>query len=107
MLWALLGFGLLIFRTIMWLRYHPFPSAEEGQAPLLTVVIPAYNEGAMVKSSIESVRHGPVPERPAGDFAVDDGSKDDTWEHIRAAAASYPGLVTTVRFEKNRENGQP
>ena len=102
MLWALLGFGLLTFRTVMWLRYRPFPSADEWEAPILTVVIPAYNEGAMVKNSIESVATARYPRDRLEIFVVDDGSKDDTWEHIQAAAASYPGLVTTVRFEKNR-----
>ncbi|OYW03981.1 MAG: hypothetical protein B7X11_03200, partial [Acidobacteria bacterium 37-65-4] len=35
-------------------------------------------------------------------FVVDDGSGDDTWEHIEAAAQRHPGLVTTLRFPQNR-----
>jgi hyaluronan synthase len=35
-------------------------------------------------------------------FVVDDGSKDDTWEYIQAAARRYPELVTPIRFPQNR-----
>jgi hyaluronan synthase len=101
-LWVFMGIVLLAFRTFMWFRYHPFPSADEAEAPFLTVVIPAYNEGAMVKNSIDSVAMAHYPRDRLEIFVVDDGSKDDTWEHIRSAAARYPGLVTPVRFDKNR-----
>ena len=33
---------------------------------------------------------------------VDDGSRDDTWQHIEQAALRYPGLVTPLRFTENR-----
>ncbi len=102
MAWTTMGLLLLSFRTVLWFIYRPFPSAAPGDAPLLTVVIPAYNEGAMVKKSIEAVASANYPRDRLEIFVVDDGSKDDTWKHIRCAAARYPGLVTTVRFPKNR-----
>jgi hyaluronan synthase len=34
-------------------------------------------------------------------IAVDDGSSDDTWAHIEAVAAQYPGRITPVRMSKN------
>jgi hyaluronan synthase len=101
-LWALMGMVLLTFRTFMWFRYRPFPAADEEDAPFLTVVIPAYNEGSMVRNSIDSVATAHYPGDRLEIFVVDDGSKDDTWEHIQAAAANHPHLVTPVRFEKNR-----
>ena len=36
----------------MWLRYRPSPAATADDAPFLTVIIPAYNEGRMVEKSI-------------------------------------------------------
>ncbi len=48
LLWGMMGVLLLTFRTIAWFRYRPFPSVEMGDAPSLTVIIPAYNEGPMV-----------------------------------------------------------
>lgn len=104
---TLLGFGLLValrlvIQTGLWFRYRPFDSATFDDAPALTIIIPAYNEGPMVARSIESVLSAAYPRDRLEVFVVDDGSKDDTWTHIQRAAARFPGLVTTVRFEKNR-----
>jgi hyaluronan synthase len=101
-LWAAMGLVLLTFRTFLWFRYRPFPSAHGAEAPFLTVIIPAYNEGVMVKNSINSVAAAHYPRDRLEIFVVDDGSKDDTWEHMQAAAGIYPDLVTLIRFEKNR-----
>jgi hyaluronan synthase len=97
-----MGFALLVFRTALWLRYRPFPSATVADAPLLTVIIPAYNEGRMVEKSIDSVARADYPRGRLQIIAVDDGSRDDTWTWIERAARRHPGLVTTVRFDRNR-----
>ncbi len=102
MLWAAMGIALLGFRTLLWFRYRPLDAATLDDAPKLTVVIPAYNEGPMVGKSIDSVADAHYPADRLEIIAVDDGSTDDTWSHIRAAAARHPGLVTPVRFPKNR-----
>ncbi|MGH9454592.1 MAG: glycosyltransferase family 2 protein, partial [Terriglobia bacterium] len=102
LLWAVLGTLLLVFRTLLWLRYRPFPSATRQNAPTLTVIIPAYNEGPMVAKSIDSVAAALYPPGRLEIIVVDDGSKDDTWEHIELAAARHPDLVTPIRFPKNR-----
>ena len=52
-------------RTILWARYQPYPPAA-GPLPRLTVIIPAYNEGAMVEKAIEAVAGFGLPRRPAG-----------------------------------------
>ena len=102
LIWVAMGMLMLVFRTLLWFRYRPNAPATPADAPRLTVVIPAYNEGAMVQKSIDSVAAASYPRDRLEIFVVDDGSRDDTWEHIQAAAARHPGLVTTVRFEKNR-----
>ncbi|HKA42970.1 MAG TPA: glycosyltransferase [Burkholderiales bacterium] len=101
-LWVFMGTLLLSFRTALWLRYRPFPSAAPSEAPLLTVVIPAYNEGRMVGKAIDSVARAEYPRNRLQIIAVDDGSRDDTWRYIERAAARHPDLVTTVRFAQNR-----
>ena len=68
----------------------------------MTVVIPAYNEGAMVEQSIESVVAARYPRDRLQIVVVDDGSTDDTWKYIQRAAARHPGLVTALRFERNQ-----
>jgi hyaluronan synthase len=66
------------------------------------VVIPAYNEGRMVQQSIDSVAAAYFPRERLEIFVVDDGSTDDTWRHIQAAAARHPGVVTALRLPQNQ-----
>ncbi len=101
-LWALSGTVLLVLRTLLWFRYRAAPSVGPDEAPLLSVVIPAYNEGSMVQQAIDSVAEARYPRDRVEIFVVDDGSTDDTWEHIQAAAARHPGVVTALRLPKNR-----
>ena len=100
-LWVSMGTLLLVFRTSLWLKYRPFPSANAADAPLLTVVIPAYNEGRMVEKSIDSVIRADYPRHRLQVIVIDDGSRDDTWTYIERAGRRHPGLVT-VRFDRNR-----
>ena len=82
--------------------YRPPAPATRAEAPPLTVVIPAYNEGAMVLKSIQSVVEADYPHDRLEILVIDDGSRDDTWRYIREAAERYPGLVTALRHEQNR-----
>jgi hyaluronan synthase len=100
-IWILMGTLLLVFRTALWFYYRPFASATRDSAPQLTVIIPAYNEGAMVAHTIDSVAAADYPRERLEIFVVDDGSRDDTWEHIQRAARRHPDIVTTLRFPKN------
>jgi len=100
-LWTILGFLLIIVRTVLWMLYRPAPPAKRETAPTLTVIIPAYNEGLMVLKSIESVIGANYPADRLEILVIDDGSKDDTWEHICAAVQRYPGRVTALRQERN------
>src|SRR5438067_6446516 len=68
----------------------------------MTVIVPAYNEGSMVMQAIESAAAADYPRDRLRIIAVDDGSTDDTWQHIQRAAARHPGLVTVIRFSGNR-----
>ena len=101
-LWVAMGFLLLLMRTILWLRYRPFAMSQNDDAPSLTVIIPAYNEGAMVEKSIESVAAADYPRERLEIIAIDDGSKDDTWQYIQRAAGRHVGLVTAIRLPQNR-----
>lgn len=102
MWWAAMGMLLLGYRTILWVRYREFQPATLHNAPLLTVIIPAYNEGPMVEKTIDSVAAADYPRDRLEIFVVDDGSRDNTWEHINRAAKRHPGLVTALRFSENR-----
>jgi hyaluronan synthase len=101
-LWALMGTIFLTFRTFLWFFYRPFPPALREEAPLLTVVIPAYNEGPMVQKAIYSVLSANYPGEKLEVLVIDDGSRDDTWSYVRSASDQYPNSVTAVRFPENK-----
>jgi hyaluronan synthase len=102
LLWFSMGMLLLVIRTILWVRYHPFAAAEYEHAPKMSVVVPVYNEGAMVRKAVESCAQAEYPHDRLEIIVVDDGSTDDTWAHVRQARRQYPNLVRTVRFPVNR-----
>jgi len=102
MLWATMGTLLLGFRTALWFRYRPCPAADMEDAPALTVIIPAYNEGAMVQMTIDSVAAARYPRERLEILVIDDGSTDDTWGYIERAARRHGALVTAVRFDANQ-----
>jgi len=88
-------------RTYLWWRYRPF-ALTPGPLPRVTVIIPAYNEGAMVEKALYSVAESDYPADRLEIFCIDDGSKDDTWEYMQRAKARYPGLIRLIRFPENR-----
>ena len=100
--WVALGFALVVVRTVLWVAYRPKPAATLDGAPTLTVIIPAYNEGAMVLQSIESVVRADYPRERLQILVIDDGSTDDTWTYVRRAAERYPQLVTALRQGRNQ-----
>ena len=68
---------------------------------MLSVVIPAYNEEEMVPVAAKEI-HGILSEAGIDHqlVFVDDGSRDGTWERIRASAEAVPG-VKGVHFSRN------
>jgi hyaluronan synthase len=101
-IWVSMGLLLLLLRTVLWLGYRPFAAADPGEAPALSVIIPAYNEGEMVEHAIAAVAGADYPRERLEIIAIDDGSSDDTWRHIERAARRFPGLVTAIRLPGNR-----
>ncbi len=100
------GFTLLvlffqILRTVLWRRYKPY-SLPAGPLPKVTVIIPAYNEGAMVEKTLYSALDSDYPADRLEIICIDDGSKDDTWFYIERAQKRFPHLIKTIRFPKNR-----
>jgi hyaluronan synthase len=96
---ALLAFQ--VVRTVLWWRYKPY-ALPEGPLPRVTVIIPAYNEGAMVENAIYAAAASDYPADRLEIICIDDGSKDDTWFYIERAAQRFPSLIKAMRFPRNR-----
>jgi hyaluronan synthase len=88
--------------SLLWMRYRPFRAPERSALPQVSVVIPAFNEGPMVERSIRSVALSDYPRQALEVIVVDDGSRDDTFFHMRHLRREYPHLVRLVRFTGNR-----
>jgi hyaluronan synthase len=99
--YALAMLLLQIIRTVLWACYRPYPLTQ-GPLPSITVIIPAYNEGAMVLKALDSVAASSYPREKLEIICIDDGSTDLTWDYIARARELYPQLLRTVRFPANR-----
>jgi len=96
--------GAMVWRIGLWLRYRPMPAVATDRLPSVSVIIPALNEGPLVGQAIRSVAASRYPTDRLEVIVVDDGSTDDTWYHILAAARSVRDQVrvTTLRLPENR-----
>lgn len=75
---------------------------------MLSVVIPVYNEGAVLEKTASVIR-GVLSDAAIGYelIFVDDGSKDTTWEKITALSASG-GIPRAAFFPEFRQgSGDP
>jgi hyaluronan synthase len=102
---ALAGLALisLVWRIALWLRYKPTAALapDDPRLPALTIVIPAYNEGETVFHTIQSLLASDYPAEKLRIYCIDDGSRDDTANWARAAAAVAPDRVTVIAKEHN------
>ena len=103
---VLAGSGVLAsayFVMTLWhaLRYRATPAYSDAALPRLTVIVPAYNEGAAVRVALESALASDYPTEKLQVIAIDDGASDDTWAHIEAVAEAHPGRVLAIKQPKN------
>jgi cellulose synthase/poly-beta-1,6-N-acetylglucosamine synthase-like glycosyltransferase len=80
-------------------RSHP----EGDLYPRVAVVIPAWNEAAVIGRTIDQLARLEYPRERLRIYVVDDASTDGTPGLLRAKAAQYPGLVWALRREQGGE----
>jgi cellulose synthase/poly-beta-1,6-N-acetylglucosamine synthase-like glycosyltransferase len=71
--------------------------------PRTAVLVPAWNEAAVIGASIDRLMQLDYPPDALRVFVVDDASTDDTPDVIKAKAVQYPGQVVHLRRDKGGE----
>ncbi|MBO5900053.1 MAG: glycosyltransferase, partial [Lentisphaeria bacterium] len=77
------------------------PVTDDALLPECTVIVPAYNESEGVYSALKSIVEVDYPAEKLEIIAINDGSKDDTWEWICRAAADSEGRIRPINLEVN------
>jgi cellulose synthase/poly-beta-1,6-N-acetylglucosamine synthase-like glycosyltransferase len=71
--------------------------------PRVSIVLPAWNEGAVIGESIDRLMALEYPPECLRVYVVDDASTDNTPDVVLAKAESYPGQVFHLRRDKGGE----
>ncbi|HSI69834.1 MAG TPA: glycosyltransferase family 2 protein [Gillisia sp.] len=94
--------GFLAYIARLFFRYKPVTSVKDEELPSCTVIVPAYNEGKLVYSTLQSLVDSNYPSGKLQLLAIDDGSKDDTWEWMKKAKEEFGDRVTILQQPKNQ-----
>jgi hyaluronan synthase len=98
-LWTLLT---LAWRIWFACRYRSYAPLSDSTLPVITVVIPAYNEGRQILHTVRSVMNSRYPMGKMQVICVDDGSQDDTWQWMETAKKEFPWRVRLIHQPFNR-----
>ncbi len=78
----------IVLLAVFALRDRRRQAPVEGYAPLVTVLMPAYNEATVIEGSVRSLLRGEYANVEV--LVVDDGSRDNTAEIVERIAMSEP-----------------
>lgn len=90
------------WRLYLAVRYKPIATVADARLPKLTVVVPSYNEGKLVYETLRNIALSHYPRERLEIFVIDDGSVDDTWQHIRRAVREFGPRIHAQRLPENR-----
>lgn len=92
----------LAYVLILYLKYKVFPDVADSELPATTVIVPAYNEGALVYKTLKSLVNSDYPIEKLQIIAIDDGSKDDTWNWMLKAKLELGDRVAIYQQPMNK-----
>lgn len=93
--------GFFLFNAFLYFKYRSIKSVSDEQLPATTVIVPAYNEGRLVYDTLLSIAASDFPEGKLQLLAIDDGSKDDTWQWMLKAKEELGNRVSVYQQPKN------
>lgn len=101
---TLLGYKVLffIYNLYLYSRYKAIPSVSDDELPTCTVIVPAYNEGKQVYDTLMSLAESDYPKHKLQLLAIDDGSKDNTWEWMQEAKKTLGDRLAIYQQPKNK-----
>lgn len=94
----------IVFRTIIWIRYTPMmvTEGENINWPFVSVIMPALNEEALIKESIDSIFCSDYPIDRFEVICINDGSSDSTLFHMMNARQRYGKKLKVINFPTNQ-----
>ena len=85
--------------------FRPF-SRPGAAGPLLSILVPLYNEAEFIQTVLKQVIVAPLPEGLRREVVVvDDASTDGSPDLVEAVAQRYPGIIRLIRCAENRGKG--
>ncbi len=90
--------GGLILRS---LRGKKFDETRDDYEPMVTAVIPMFNEGVAIKETLQSLLDSTYPHSKLEVVCIDDCSTDDSYELAREVARTSGGRLRVIRNRMN------
>ncbi len=92
----------MLFQAVLVTFYKPVTTwRSDREMPGCTVIVPAYNEGSAVADTLRSLLKSDFPREKFEIIAINDGSRDDTWNWIKLVADESEGVIRPVNLKKN------
>jgi cellulose synthase/poly-beta-1,6-N-acetylglucosamine synthase-like glycosyltransferase len=82
-------------------RHKKWDETREDYEPMVTAIIPMFNEGAAIKETLQSILDSDYPAHKLNIVCVDDCSSDDSYEHAREVAKKSGGRLRILRNRTN------
>jgi len=100
----ILAFKLFFFVFLLfhYLKYKPMESVKDDELPTITLLVPAYNEGAFVYHTLQSIAKSNYPKDKIQLIAIDDGSVDDTWDWMKKAKEELGDFLSILQQPENK-----
>lgn len=94
--------GFFFYNLYLYLRYKPINSVSNEELPTCTVIVPAYNEGKQVWATLKSLAKSDYPSHKIQLLAIDDGSKDETWDWMLKAKKELGDQLSIYQQPENK-----